>query len=151
MIRVKEKSEKAGLKLNIQKTKILASGPITSWQIEWKKVEAVTNFIFLDSRIPVDGKCSHEIKRCLLLFAFWRKAMTDLDSMLKNRRHFASKGLYSQSYGFSSSHEWMRVLDHKAECQRIDAFQLWCWIRPLRVPRTARRANQSILKEINSE
>ena len=97
---MKEKSEKAGLKLNIQKTKILASGPITSWQIEWKKVEAVTNFIFLDSRIPVDGKCSHEIKRCLLLFAFWRKAMTDLDSMLKNRRHFASKGLYSQSYGF---------------------------------------------------
>ena len=105
LMKVKEESEKAGLKLNIQKTKIMASGPITSWQIEGEKVEAVTDFIFLGSKITVDGDCSHEIKRCLLL---GRKAMTNLDSVLKTRDiTFANKGPYSQSYGFSNSHVWM--------------------------------------------
>ena len=101
-MRVKEESEKAGLKLNIQKTnKIMASGPITLWQLEGEKVEAVTNFIFLGSRITVDGDCSHDFKRCLPL---GRKAMTNLDSVIKKQRHpFASKGLYRQSYGSFSS------------------------------------------------
>ena len=104
-MKVKEESEKFVLKLNIQKTKIMASGPITSWQIEGEKVEAVTDFIFLGSKITVDGDCSHEIKRCLLL---GRKAMTNLDSVLKTRDiTFANKGPYSQSYGFSNSHVWM--------------------------------------------
>ena len=99
-----EESEKAGLKLNIQKTKIMASGPITSWQIEGGKVEAVMNFLLLDSKITADSDCSHEIKRHLL---FGRKAMRSLDCIKKQRHHFADKGLYSQSYGFSSSHVWM--------------------------------------------
>ena len=101
-MRVKEESEKAGLKLNIQKTnKIMASGPITLWQLEGEKVEAVTNFIFLGSRITVDGDYSHDFKRCLPL---GRKAMTNLDSVIKKQRHpFASKGLYRQSYGSSIS------------------------------------------------
>ena len=108
---MKEKSEKVGLKLNIQKTKIMASGLITSWQIEEEKVEAVTDFLFLDSRITTDSDCSHEIKRCLFL---GRKAMTNLDSIVKNQRHyFANKGPSSQSYGFSRSHVWMLELDHK--------------------------------------
>ena len=102
-MRVKEEDEKAGLKLNIQKTKIMASGPITSWQIDGEKVETVTDFIFLYSKITVDGDCSHEIKRCFLL---GRKAMTNLDSILKTH-YFTNKGLSSQSYGFSSSHVWM--------------------------------------------
>ena len=106
-MRVKEENEKAGLKLNIQKTKIMASGPITSWQIEREKVEAVTDFIFLGSKITVNGEFSHEIKRCLLL---GRKTMTNLDSVLKSRdNHLGDKGLYSQSYGFSSSHLDVRV------------------------------------------
>ena len=101
-MRVKKKSEKAGLKLNIQKLKITASGPITSWQIEGGKVETVTDFIFLGSKISADGDCSHEIKRRLLL---GRKAMTNLDSILKRQRHhFADKSLPSKSYGFPSSH-----------------------------------------------
>ena len=105
LIRVKEESEKAGLKLNIQKSKIMASGPITSWQIEGEKMEGVTGFIFLGSKITADGDCSHEIKRCLLT---GRRAMMILDRVIKNQRHhFANKGLYSQSYGFSSSHVWM--------------------------------------------
>ena len=103
-MKVKEESGKTGLKLNIQKTKIMASGPIMSWQIDGEKMETVTDFIFLGSKITADGDCSHEIKRCLLL---GRKAMTKLDSILKSRHHFDSKGLYSQSYGFSSSHVWM--------------------------------------------
>ena len=99
---VKEESEKASLKLNTQKTKIMASSPITSWQIEGEKMEAVRNFIFLGSKITADGDCSHEIKRCFFL---GRKAMTNLDSTLEStRHHFANKGPYSQSYGFSSSH-----------------------------------------------
>ena len=101
-MRIKDESEKNGLKLNIQKTKIMASSPITSWQIEGEKVETVTDFIFLDSKITEDGDCSHEIKRCLLL---WRKAITNLDSVLKGRD--CDKGLYSKSSDFSSSHVWM--------------------------------------------
>ena len=103
-MKVKE-SEKAGLKLNIQNTKIMASGPITSWQIDGETMETVTDFIFLGSKITADGDCSHEIKRCLLL---GRKAMTNLDSVLtRQRHHFTNKGLYSQSYGFFRSHAWM--------------------------------------------
>ena len=101
---VKEESEKAGFKLNIQKTKIMVSGPLTSWQIERGKAEALTDFLFLGSKITADGDCSHEIKRHMLL---GRKSMTNLDSILKSRHHFANKGTYSQSYGFSSSHVWM--------------------------------------------
>ena len=105
LTKVKEDSEKVGLKLNIQKTKIMASSPITSWQIDGETVETVSDFIFGGSKIIAGGDCSHEIKRCLL---FGRKVMTNLDSILKNKRHhFANKGLYSQSCGFSSSHVWM--------------------------------------------
>ena len=103
LIKVKEESEKAGLKLNIQKMKIMASGPITSWQIDGETMETVTDFILGDSKITVDDDCSHEIKRCLPL---GRKAMTNLDSILKSR-DIADKGLYSQSYGFSGSHVQM--------------------------------------------
>ena len=102
-MKVKEESEKVGLKLNIQKTKIMASGPITEWQIDGKTKETVTDFIFLESKITVDGDCSYEIKRCLLLGS---KAMANLISVLK-RRDITDKGLSSQSYGFSSSHVWI--------------------------------------------
>ena len=105
-MKVKEESEKAGLKINIQKMKIMASGPITSWQIDGETMETVTDFIFGGSKITADGDCSHEIKRCLLL---GRKAMTDLDSILKSR-DITDKDPYSQSYGFSSSHVWMRIV-----------------------------------------
>ena len=105
LMKVKEENEKVGLKLNNQKTKIMASGPITSWQIDGETVGVVTDFIFLGSRITADGDWSHEITRCLLL---GRKAMTNLENILKRQRyHFADKGRYSQSYGFSSSHVWM--------------------------------------------
>ena len=105
LMKMKEDSEKVGLKLNIQKTKIMASGSITSWQIDGETVETVTHFIFLGSKITADGDCSHEIKRRLL---FGRKVMTNLDSILKKQRHyFANKGPSSQSFGFSSSHVWM--------------------------------------------
>ena len=111
LMKVKEESDKAGLKLNIQKTKIMASGPITSWQMDGEKVETVTDFIFLGSKINVDGDCSHQIKRCLLL---GRKAMTNLRQFIKKQRHhFADQGPYNQSYSFSSSHVWMWELDHK--------------------------------------
>ena len=103
-MKVKEESEKVGLKLNIQKTKIMASGPITSWQIDGETVETVTDFIFGGSKITADGDCSHDMKRCLLL---GRKVMTNLDSILKSRHYFANKGPSSQSYGSSSSHVWM--------------------------------------------
>ena len=103
-MKVKEESEKVGLKLNIQKTKIMASGPITSWQIDGETMETVTDFIFCGSKISADGDCSHEIKRHLLL---GRKAMTNLDSILKSRHYFANKVLSSQSYGFSSSNVCM--------------------------------------------
>ena len=126
--------------------KIMASGPINSWQIDEETMKTVTDFIFLGTKITVDSDCSHEIKRYLLL---GRKTMTNLDSVLKSRDITLFKGPYSQSYGFSSSHVWMWELDHinKAEYQRIDAFELQCWRRLLRVPWTARRSNQSILKD----
>ena len=110
LLKVKEASEKVGLKLNIQKTKIMTSGPITSWQVEGKTMETVTDFIFLDSKITADGDCNHEIKRHLLL---GRKAMTNLDSILKSKKYFTDKGPSSQSYGFSCSHVWMQELGYK--------------------------------------
>ena len=150
LMKVKEESEKADLKLNIQKTKIMVSGPITSWQINGETMETETDFIFLGSKITADGDCSHVIKRCLFL---GRKAMTNPDSILKSRDitlltnvHLV-KAMVSPvvTYGCES---WTIK---KAECQRIDAFELWCWRRLLRVPWTARRSNQSILKEITPE
>ena len=148
LIKVKEESEKVGLKLNIQKTKIRASGPITSWQIDGETVETVSDFIFLGSKITADGDCSHEIKRRLLLG--W-KVMTNLVSILKSRdinlptKVHLVKAMVSPVviYGCES---WTVK---KAECRKIDAFELWCWRRLLRVPWTARRSNQSILKEIS--
>ena len=147
-MKVKEESEKVGLKLNIQKTKIMASGPITSWEIDGETVETVSDFIFLSSKITADGDCSHEIKRHLLL---GRKIMTYLDSIFKSRditlptkAHRVKAIVFPVvMYGCES---WTVK---KAECQRIDAFGLWCWRRLLRVPWTARRSNQSIMKEIN--
>ena len=145
-MKMKEESERAGLKLNIQKTKILASGPITSWQIDGETVETMRDFIFLGSKITADGDCSHEIKRRLLL---GRKGMTNLDSILKSR-DITNKDPSSQSYGFSSSRVGCESWTiKKAEHQRIDALELWCWRRLLRVPWTARKSNQSILKEIS--
>ena len=149
-MKVKEESEKSGLKLNIQKTKIVASSPITSWQIDTETMETVRNFTFLGSKIIADGDCSHEIKRHLLL---GRKAMTNLDSILKSRDitlltkvHLVRAMVFPVvMYGCES---WTTK---KVECWRIDAFELWCWRRLLRVPWTARRSNQSILKEINPE
>jgi len=132
LMRVKEESEKPGLKLNIRKTKIMASGLITSRQIDGWEMETVTDFIFLGSKITADGNCSHEIKRRLLL---GRKAMTNLDSILKSR-DIANTGPSSQRYGFSmvmyGCESWTIK---KAECQRTDAFELWCWRRLLRVLR----------------
>ena len=120
-MKVKEESEKSGLKLNIQKTKIMASGPITSWQIEGETMDTVRDVIFLGSKITADGHCSHEIKRCLLL---GRKPMTNLDSILKNRDiTLPTKVHLSQSYGFSSSHVWMWVLDHKESW----VLKNWCF------------------------
>ena len=147
LMKVKEQSEKVGLKLNIQKTKIMASGPITSWQID---VETVTDFTFLGSKITADGDCSHETKKRLLLGS---KVMTNLDSILKNRDitlptkvHLVQTTVFPVAmYGCES---WTI---NKAECRIIDAFKLWCWRRLLRVPWTARRSNQSILKEISPE
>ena len=159
----------------------MASGPITSWQIDGETMETVPDFIILGSRITASGDCSPQIKRCLLL---GRKAMTTLDSILKSRHYFANKGLSIQSYDFSSSHVWMCgffllllqrhilfIVHHtipdlrsancmnksvswtikKAERQRTDASELWCWRRLLRVPWSARRSNQSVLKEISPE
>src|SRR5574337_223958 len=140
LVKIKEESEKVGLKLNIQKTKIMASSPITSWEIDGKTVGTVADFILGGSKITEDGDCSHEIKRCLLLGS---KVMTNLDSILKSRHYFANKGLSSQGYGFSCGHVWIESWTvKKAERRRIDAFELWCWRRLLRVPWTARRSNQ---------
>ena len=149
-MKVKEESEKVGLKLNIQKTKIMVSGPIISWQIDGETVETVADFIFLGSKITADGDCSHEIKRRLLL---GRKVMTNLDSIVKSRDltlptkvHLVKAMVFPVvMYGCES---WTIK---KAECQRIDAFELWCWRRLLRVSWPTRRSNQSILKEINPE
>ena len=145
LMKVKEESEKVGLKLNIQKTKIMASGPITSWQIDG---ETVADFVFLGSKITADGDCSHEIKRRLLL---GRKVMTNLDSILKSRDiTLPTKVRLVQAIVFPvvmyGCESWTVK---KAECQRIDAFELWCWRRLLRFPWTERRSNQSILKEIS--
>ena len=147
-MKVKEESEKVGLKLNIQKTKIMASGPITSWEIDGETVETVSDVIFLGSKITVDGDCSHEIKRRLLL---GRKVMTKLDSIFKSRditlptNVCLVKAMFFPvvMYGCES---W---IVKKAGHRRIDVFELWYWRRLLRVPWTARRSNQSILKEIS--
>ena len=149
LMKVKEESEKAGLKLNIQKTKIMASGPITSWQIDGETMETVTDLTFLGSKITADGGCSHEIKTRFL----GRKAMTNLDSILKSRditlptkvRLVKAMVFPVDMYGCES---WTIK---KAECWRIDAFELWCWRRLLRIPWTARRSIRSILKEISPE
>ena len=148
LMKVKEESEKVGLKLNIQKTKIMASGPITSWQIEQETVETVRDFILGGSKITADGDCSHEIKRCLLL---GRKVMTNLDSVLKSRDiTLPTKVRLVKAMVFPvvmyRCESWTVK---KAEHRRIDAFELWCWRRLLRVPLTTRRSNQSILKEIS--
>ena len=148
LMKVKVKSEKVGLKLNIQKTKIVEIGPITLWQIDGETVETVSHFIFLGSEITAHGDCSREIKRRLLL---GRKVMTNLDSMFESRditlstkvRLVKAMVFPVVRYGCES---WTVK---KAEHQRIDAFELWCWGRLLRVPWTARRSNQSILKEIS--
>ena len=148
LMKVKEESEKVGLKLNIQKTKIMASSPVTSWQIDGETVETVADFIFLDSKITADGDCSHEIKRRLLL---GRKVMTNLYSILKSRDitlptkvHLVKAMVFPVvMYGYES---WTIK---KAKCRRIDAFELWFWRRLLRVPWAARRSNQSILKEMS--
>ena len=150
LIKVKEKREKVGLKLNTQRIKIMSSSPITSWWIEGDTVETVAGFIFLGSKTTEDGDCSHEIKRCLLL---GRKAMTNLASILKSRditlptKVCLVKAMVSPVFMYGCDSWTIK----KAEHQRIDAFELWCWRRLLRVPWTARRSNQSILKEVNSE
>ena len=149
-MKVKEESEKAGLKLNIKKTKIMASGPISSWQIDGETMETVRDFIFLGSKITADGDCSHEIKRRFLL---GRKTMTNVDSIPKSRDitlltkvHLVKAVVFLVvMYGCES---WTIK---KSEHQKINAFELWCWRRLLRVPWTARRSNQSILKEISPE
>ena len=148
LMKVKEESEKVGLKLNIQKTKTMASRPITSWQIDGETVETVSDFIFLGSKITADGDCSHEIKRQSLL---GRKVMTNLDSILK-RRHITlpTKVRLVKAMVFPvvmyGCESWTIK---KAGHRRIDTFELWCWRRLLRVPWTARRSNQSLLKEIS--
>ena len=147
-MKVKEESEKVSLMLNIQKTKIMAPGPISSWEIDGETMETVSDFIFWGSKITADGDCSHEIKRHLLL---GRKVMTNLDSIFKSRDITLSTKVRLDKamvflvvmYGCES---W---IIKKAEHQRTDAFELWCWRRLLRVPWTARRSNQSILKEIS--
>ena len=148
LMKVKDESEKVGLKFNIQKTNIMASGPITSWQIDGETAETVSDFISLGSKITADDDCSHEIKRCFLL---GRKVMTNLDSIFKSRDitlptkvHLVKVMVFPVAmYGCDS---WTVK---KAERRKIDAFELWCWRRFLRVPWTARRSNQSILKEMS--
>ena len=147
LMKVKEESEKAGLKLNIQKSEIMASGLISSWQIDGETMETVADFILGGSKITADGDCSHEVKRRIVL---GRKVVTNLDSIIKSRDitfptkvHLVKAMVFPVvMYGCES---WTIK---KAECRRIDAFELWCWRRLLRVPCTARRSNQSILKEM---
>ena len=145
-MKVKEESEKVGLKLNIQKTKIMASGPTTPWKIDGETVETVSDFIFLGSKITADGNCSHEIKRCLLL---GRKVMTNLDSILKSRDITLPKKVHLvKAMVFPVvMYECESWTIKKGKHRRIDAFEPWCWRRLLRVPWTARRSNRSILKE----
>ena len=148
LVKAKVESEKVGLKLNIQKMKIMAPGPITSWEIDGETVETGSDFIFLGSKITADVDCSHKIKRCLLL---GRKVMTNPDNIFKSRditlptKVLPVKAMFFPvvMYGCET---WTVK---KAEYQRIDAFEVWCWRRLLRVPWTARRSNQSILKEIS--
>ena len=148
-MKVKEESEKAGLKLNVQKTKIMVSGPITSWEIDGETVETVSDFIFLGSKITADDEIkSHEIKRHLLLGG---KVMTNLDSILKSRDitlptkvHLVKAMVFPVVMYVCES--WTVK---KAECRRTDVFELWCWRRLLRVPWTARKSNQSILEEVS--
>ena len=149
-MKVKEKSEKVGLKLNIQKTKVMASCPMTSWQIDGEAMETVADFIFLGSKITADGDYSHKIKRHLLL---GRKATTNLDSILKSRDitlptkvHLVKAMVFPVV--MCGCESWTIK---KSEYQRIDAFEVWCWRRLLRVPWAARRSDQSILKEISPE
>ena len=139
-MKVKEESEKVGLKLNIQKTKIMASGPITSWEIDGEAVQTESDFILGGSKITADGDHSHEIERYLFL---GRKIMTNLESIFKNRHYFANKGPSSQGYGFFhwSCMDVESWTVKKTEHRRVDAFELWCWRRLLRVPWTARRSN----------
>ena len=149
LMKVKEESENTGLTLNIQKAKIMASGPVTSWQIDEETTETVRDFIFLCSKIMADGDCSHEIKRCLLL---GRKAITNLDSVLKSKDvTLLTKVCTVKAMVFPvvmSGHERWTI--KKTELQRIDAFKLWCWRRLLRIPWNA-SSYQSILKEVNPE
>ena len=147
-MKVTEEREKVGLKLNIQKTKIMASGPIISWEIDGETVETVSDFILRGSKIIAYGDCSHEIKRCLLL---GRKVMTNLDNIFKSRDiilptkvHLVKAVVFPVVI-----YECESWTVKKAECRRIDAFELWCWRRLLRVPWTARRSNRSILQEIS--
>ena len=146
LMKVKEESEEVGLKLNIQKSKIMAAGPITSWEIDGETVDTVRDFTFLGSKITADGDCSHEIKRYLLL---GRKVMTNLDSILKSGDiTLPTKVLLVKAmvlYVYES------CTINKAEHRRIDAFEPWCWRRFLRAPWAVRRSNQSILKEISPE
>ena len=148
LMKVKKESEKVGLKLNIQKIKIMASGPITSWQIDGETVETVADLIFWGSKIAADVDCSHEIKRCLLL---GRKVMTNLDSIFKSRditlptKIRLVKAMFFPVVMYGCESWTIKKVEHL----RIDVFQLWCWRRLLRVPWTARRSNQFILKEIS--
>ena len=149
LMKVKEESDIVDLKLCIQKTKIMASSPITSWQIDGEAVETVTDFIFEGSRIPVDGDCRHEIKRCLVLGT---KIMTNIGSVLKSRDiTLPAKVCLVQTMVFQvvmcGCESWNIK---KTKCGITDAFELWCWRRLLRVPWTARRSNQPILKEVSS-
>ena len=149
VMKMKEESEKAGLKINIQKTKITAYGPLTSWQTDGETVERVADFIFLGSKITEDSDYSHEIKT----LAPWKNSSDKPRQRIKKQRYyFADNGVYSQSYSFYKvmygRESWTIKKDER---QSIDAFELWCWRRLLRVPWTARRSNQSVLKEINPE
>ena len=144
LMKVKEESKKAGLKLNIQKTKIMTSSPITSWQIDGETMETEAGFIFLGSKITADGDCSHEIKKCLLPE---RKSVTNLDSILKSRDNtLPTKVCLVKTMVFPVvMYECESWIIKKTECSRIGAIELWCWRRLLRVPWAARRSNQSIL------
>ena len=150
-MRVKEESERADFKLNIKKVKIMASGPITSWQIERENVEVVVDFLFLGSKITVDSYCSREIRRQVLL---GRKVMTNLECVEKQRHFSASKDLYSHGYGLPSGHVWLWKLDSKESRTQNNWCRMqnkWCWRRLLKVAWTAKRSNQSILEDINPE
>ena len=150
LMKVKEESEKASLKLNIQKTKIMASGPITSWKIDGETMETMTDFYLGGSKITADGDCSHETKKCLLL---GRKAMTNLDRILESRDITLSIKVHLvKAMVFPVvTYECESCTINEDELQRIDGFEFWCWRRPLRVPWSLKRSNQFILREISPE